>query len=831
MDTLQDVLALIAKHKVFAFDLEAESTTGDPSDAKNPRLARITHVALAAKGASICLGATDETRDVLVNLLKNSAYVAVVHYWPYDGQALHYNKWIRFDEIACQQIDTLVLSWLLDEENDHGLKPLVLQHFKHKMVTYKEVSQTSQTQQTIAMLKEDKAVLNSNIENWEKARPYPSYTDAPVKRSAIKKLIKQDLDAMNPDVKKKVIAQKTEEELANLFSDDQKNEYAAFVKNKLLDLELKKQKHEMLAEIEMREYARDDAKWLLRLYGKLMRMVAHRVNMKWISVEMAVHKAAIQMEIDGINIDTEALEKLKQKVEPLVNEFQANIYNLAKMEFNPDSPQQVSHVIFNVLGVLPPKYQFVNKSWWPKLTPAGQKYVIDNMINLDLDRPETLTPEIIEKYLASDKDVLERLDHPIGQAILDYRTVRKLYDTYIVGIGEKLEQAGDGKLHTRFNTTGTDTGRFSSAGPNLQNIPSRAKDNNYDERIRKLGSQLRKLFVAPPPDELAPEGYDLIIADQSQIELRLLAHFSRDTELLRVYNEGVQYEDMTFFIGDIHAKTTAALNVPRKLAKNVNFGFNYGMGAEKFARQVKLFIPGTFQYDIQKAQQYKDGFFKTYPRIPATMEALRTRWFLEDQREFPTISGRHRHFRDEKVAAGKILNAKIQGSGADLLKACIYVINRILKPRYPGFALLLQVHDELVARCPKRFSAEVAVLIKYIMEYPWFSVRVPLLASARVCACWADNNNEAIPEVGVFYAEVDGIPRVFNETNWAEWMHIQEDKTMKIGTKSACAHLTPQQKAFARTIVPDNGPIIRTEKLTRVITREEELAEKQTKEI
>ena len=826
MDSLQDVLVSIAKHKVFAFDLEAESTTGDPSDAKNPRKARITHVALAAKGASICLGASEETKTMLVRLLQNAEYVAIVHYWPYDGQALHHNQWIKFSDIKCKQVDTLILSWLLDEENDHGLKSLVKQHFKHQMVTYKEVSQTSPTQQKIAMYKEDMAILSNNIENWEKARPYPSYTDAPVKKSAIKKLIKQDLEAMNPDVKKKVISQKTEEELADLFSDNQKSEYSLFVKNNLLDLELKKQKQEMLAEIEMREYARDDAKWLLRLYGKLARMVSHRVNNKWISVEMAVHKAAIQMEIDGIHIDTEELNKLKAKIEPLVSEFQANIYNLAKMEFNPDSPQQVSHIIFNVLGIIPPKFQLVNQKWWPKLTPAGQKYVVENNIDLDLDRPETLTQEIIEKYLASDKDVLERLGHPIGQALLDYRTVRKLYDTYVVGIADKLDEAGDGKLHTRFNTTGTDTGRFSSSGPNLQNIPSRAKDNNYDERIRKLGSQLRKLFVAPPADELAPEGYDLIIADQSQIELRLLAHFSKDAELLRVYNEGVQFNGMTFFIGDIHAKTTAALNVPRKLAKNVNFGFNYGMGAEKFARQVKLFIPGTFQYDIKKAQEYKDGFFKTYPRIPATMEKLRQKWFLEEQRAFPTISGRCRHFRDQKVAAGKILNAKIQGSGADLLKACIFMINKMIKPKYPGFALLLQVHDELVCQCPKRYSSEVATLIKYIMEYPWFDVRVPLLASARICSCWADNNNEAIPEVGVFYSEVDGIPRTFDKENWHEWIHIQEDKTKKIGIKSACAHLTPDQVAFAKTVIPDKGPILRTEKLTRVISREEELQNK-----
>lgn len=246
------------------------------------------------------------------------------------------------------------------------------------------------------------------------------------------------------------------------------------------------------------------------------------------------------------------------------------------------------------------------------------------------------------------------------------------------------------------------------------------------------------------------------------------------------------------------------------------------MGAEKYARQTKLYIPGTFEYDLETASEYREGYLNTYLGIKERSYYLRSAW-KKGVREFKTISGRKRHFRDEYVAAGKILNAEIQGSSADLLKVCFYIIDKYVLPRYPGTRFMLQIHDEIVLICPKRFSKEVSILVKYVLEYPWFNISVPLLASAKICNKWSDNSNDKIPEVGYLFVEVNGEKRIFDSSNWGEWVKIQENKQNKITTKSACAHLSEDQKGFCKTIIPDKGPLIRTGFIKRVVTRNEEL--------
>ncbi len=249
------------------------------------------------------------------------------------------------------------------------------------------------------------------------------------------------------------------------------------------------------------------------------------------------------------------------------------------------------------------------------------------------------------------------------------------------------------------------------------------------------------------------------------------------------------------------------------------------MGPEKFARQIKLFKPGSFEYDVEKATSYREGFFKTYPAIPERMKRLRNAWQYKEIRNFKTISGRYRHFKDEYVAAGKILNSEIQGSAADLLKVCMFIISKFVLPKYPGTRFLLQVHDEVVLAVPKRFSREVGILVKYVLEYPWFDMAVPVLASAKLCTRWSDNSNDRVPEIGTVYAELDGVPRTFTYENWDEWAHAQENKKIKITNKSAAAHLTEADKDFCRTVIPDKGPYISTGSGgARVVSRLEELA-------
>lgn len=816
MDSLADVIEEIRQTRVFALDLECDSVTSDPRDALNPYLARITHVSLASIKTATCLRAIPELKESLIELLSNKANTAIVHSWPYDGCVLDTNSWIKFKDVKATLIDTVILSWLVDEEDDHGLKQQVKKRLGYTMVTYKEVTKTSHTMQMINYCLEQEESLNFVLNNWGKKIPYPTISDPLISKT---KLRKQWKDAGDD---KKTIKAKTEE----VFGDKAKEQFILDANNELTKLKLRLGSLESQRENEFRNYALDDAKKLMQLYGHLLKMAKRRVKLKWIEVEMVDRKISIQMQLEGIRIDQTKLQELKEYLEPLIDEFRADVYNLAKQEFNPASPSQVTDVLFHTLGLDPPVFRICDDGRRvPKLTPAGDLYVRKNNIKMDLDHPETITQEIRDKFLASSNDVLERVNHPIGQAILNFRTAMKLYTTYVIGAKTSLDITKDNRLHTYFNTVGTDTGRFSSSGPNLQNIPSRAKGVEYDSRIQKLGAKLRTLFVPPEPDELAPEGYDLIVADQSQIELRFMTYFTGDPNLVSIYHEHVDFEDFRFYTGDIHHITSSTLNIPRKLAKNVNFGFNYGMGPEKFARQVKLFKAGTQDYDIEKATQYRDGFFQAYPGIKHAMRQLG--WaFKGGERQFSTICGRFRHFgKNDTIAGGKILNCRIQGSSADLLKACIYIIDKYVIPKFPGLRFLLQVHDELVLACPKRYSKEAAVAIKYVMEYPWFPIDVPLLASAKICQNWAENSSDKVPDVGYMYAEVNGKGRIFNADNWAEWVTIQEDKTAKIGKKAACAHLSREQKDWCKTIVPDKGPLISSGvRGKRVVTREEDLA-------
>jgi DNA polymerase I-like protein with 3'-5' exonuclease and polymerase domains len=177
----------------------------------------------------------------------------------------------------------------------------------------------------------------------------------------------------------------------------------------------------------------------------------------------------------------------------------------------------------------------------------------------------------------------------------------------------------------------------------LQNVPSRSKPQEYDERIQQLGPRIRKMFVAPPADEFAPEGYDLIVIDLSQLELRLGAHFTKDPTLLSVYRKQVEMGGTIFYIGDIHAETANRMEVPRKLAKNLNFGLMYGMSPKSFARYAQLYYPGTKTYDVDSAEVYVVGFRRTYAGVFNYHEKLRRAW-NEGRRSYLMISGRYRHF-------------------------------------------------------------------------------------------------------------------------------------------------------------------------------------------
>lgn len=562
MHALKDILREIEAFKEFAFDTEAESTTSDPSDAKNPRLARITYVSLATKNLSGCFKATDNIKQTIVELLKNPALTCIIHNWPYDGVLLHHNGWIKYEDIAVTKVDTMTLSWLLDEENEHGLKPLVYQHFKYKMVSYEEATKTSPTVQGIALCNQ---VINSTptiIAGWSKRRPYPDF-DSPV-LSKIK--IRKDL--LSKGLDKKAI----KAEADRLLGPEELERYKEFAAARCGKAQAFLTQLIPRAEKEFRMYARDDAKMLMKLYKKLIEEVKKANLYNWFLIETNILDSAIKMHLSGVYIDAAKVTELREFMEPLIEEFEAHVYDTAKEQFNINSSDDIRKVLFDNLGAQPPVFRIDRQGRrWPKLTTEGDNYCKEHGIVLDLRSAEPLPDIIKAKYLSSDQKVLERVNHPLARAILDYRAVSKLYKTYIQNMLDILA-SGSRFIHTNFRPLGTDTGRWSSNSPNLQNIPSRAKDSQYDSRIRSLGSKIRQIFTAKPADELAPEGYSLIVADQSQIELRLLAHYCGDARLMEVYNQHVDFDGMRFYTGDIHASTSKALNVPRKYAKSINFG-------------------------------------------------------------------------------------------------------------------------------------------------------------------------------------------------------------------------------------------------------------------
>ncbi|HCC57876.1 MAG TPA: DNA polymerase I, partial [Solibacterales bacterium] len=305
-------------------------------------------------------------------------------------------------------------------------------------------------------------------------------------------------------------------------------------------------------------------------------------------------------------------------------------------------------------------------------------------------------------------------DHPVVRLVLEYRQLSKLKGTYVDALPALIEPA-TGRIHTRFNQTGAATGRLSSSDPNLQNIPIKTD----------LGREIRAAFVPR-------EGWKLIVADYSQIELRLLAHFSRDPVLLEAFRTGE----------DIHTRTAAeVLNVPpllitreqRNRAKAVNFGIVYGISPFGLAAQLGI--------SRKEAEVYIANYFARYAGvrtfIDETIAQVRssgiTRTLLGRERPIPDMNSRNPNARG--FAERTAVNSPLQGTAADLIKLAMITIDRELRGRQAR--LLLQVHDELVLEAAPEEAEEVAALVKRTMEqvYP---LEVPLLVDTGIGDNWRD---------------------------------------------------------------------------------------------
>lgn len=400
-------------------------------------------------------------------------------------------------------------------------------------------------------------------------------------------------------------------------------------------------------------------------------------------IEMPLVPVLAKMERAGMLVDPERLHSLSEGLETQIAEVERSIRDLAGDEtFNIGSPMQLSHVLFDVMG-LPTKGL--------KKTKRG--------------------------YYSTNAKVLSDLarDHEIVRLILDWREKSKIKSTYLDTLGPL--RRGDGRVHTTYNQTITATGRLSSSDPNLQNIPTRSE----------LGRTVKTAFSAG-------EGSVFLAVDYSQIELRLLAHLSGDEHLVRAFNEGE----------DFHAETAARVfGVPvsevtpdlRSRAKAVNFGIVYGQQAYGLSQSLHI--------SMAEARDMIDRYYEAYPGVRTFLDNVVARAKQTGYAE--TMYGRRRHIPELKAKNPQLrgfgertaMNHPMQGTAADIIKIAMARVSRRLEEE--GFAahMILQVHDELDFECPIDEVERLTTMVRDVMEHV-VDLHVPLIAEASTGVTWAD---------------------------------------------------------------------------------------------
>lgn len=398
------------------------------------------------------------------------------------------------------------------------------------------------------------------------------------------------------------------------------------------------------------------------------------------SIEMPLVSVLGEMEYRGVLLDGARIEQLARYFQEQMERKQAVIYDLAKEEFNIQSPKQLAAILFDKLGL-----RVVKK------TKSGA---------------------------STDMSVLEELalEHPLPEQILAYRSLAKLKGTYADTL-PGLIHPETGRIHTSYNQTSTATGRLSSSDPNLQNIPVRSEE----------GVKIRAAFVAPP-------GCRLLSADYSQIELRILAHYSRDPHLMEAFETDA----------DVHRHTAAEmLNIPpldvtpemRRQAKMINFGIIYGMSAFGLAQRLRI-APRMARAAIERYFERYKGVRKYIDETIAKAKSLGYCQTLLGRRRFiPELQSRNRNIRQqgERLA----VNTPIQGTAADLIKKAMIDVSRDLKEENLRTAMILQVHDELVFEVPDEELQRSRELIRHRMETVW-PLAVPLKVDMGEGRNWAE---------------------------------------------------------------------------------------------
>ena len=398
-------------------------------------------------------------------------------------------------------------------------------------------------------------------------------------------------------------------------------------------------------------------------------------------IEMPLVMELDRMERRGVLVDVSKIDELHSEFDAKVRELEKEIYELAGEEFTILSPKQLGKVLFDKLGL-----------------PSGKK--------------------LASGGYSTNSEELERIkdQHPIVNKILEYRQIQKLDSTFVMGLKKSISEK-DGRVHTTFSQAMTNTGRLSSSDPNLQNIPIRTD----------LGSLIRKTFVAK-------DGYVLIDADYSQIELRLLAAISHDEEMISAFLEG----------RDIHTKTACGIfGVPpeminpgmRAAAKRVNFSIVYGVSDYGLSQDLGI--------SVYEAHRYIEEYYRQFPTIKPCLDGFKQEG--HNKGYVSTLFGRRRVLKELTSANHNIrsfgeraaMNTPIQGTAADIIKLAMNRAAMALREKGLDAELILQVHDELIVEAKEEIAEVAAKVLSEAMENV-VSLDVPLVAEARIGKTWAE---------------------------------------------------------------------------------------------
>ena len=427
-------------------------------------------------------------------------------------------------------------------------------------------------------------------------------------------------------------------------------------------------------------YSCEDADCTWQLYKKYKKeLEGEEIYDLFEKIEMPLVKVLADMEIEGIKIDTKFLKDLEKKFDKRLKELRAEIHELAGKEFNVNSTVQLKEILFTDLEI---STQGIKKTKTGFSTAASE----------------------LEKM----KD-----RHPIINLIFEYRELNKLQSTYVVGLLKEVDDQD--RIHTSFNQTVTATGRLSSSGPNLQNIPIRTE----------LGREIRKAFIPK-------RGFSLLAADYSQIELRVIASLANDDKMIESFNKGE----------DIHARTAAEINnkdiseispSERRAAKEVNFGVMYGLGARGLAQRTDL--------DFNEARNFIDQYFILYEEVKNFLDSTKEQ--AHQDKFVETLFGRKRYIPDidtkmpmlRAAAERMAINMPVQGTAADLMKMAMIRLNGELKKISSQTRILLQVHDEVVLEIPEKDIDKISKKVKDVME-SFYQLKVPIKVDVSVGKNW-----------------------------------------------------------------------------------------------